>query len=639
MVFREIFLKNSRWISYWLNGFYYSVASFDPFIYRCGNLFFHCITGALVFFVTHALFTRMRTKNFFSEHAYILAFFTSALFLLHPLQTQTVSYVIQGQLEGLSGLFIMSMVLSFLIATGPYTTYIQYSAWLSLALCTFLACGTKEISIIAPLLLIIIDWFFVAQGDLKSFKRRLPIHCLITCCVIGIYIYFLKPQFFLNILGFRTEVANNIGNVLTHNSQDTITPYNFCISQAKVILHYIALFFWPFTMSVDYDWMLCRNIFALDCWLPFTLLFCSLIYIASRLYRDTTDVISFCYIWFFIALLPRASIIPSTELIADYKTYTASFGIFIILAAIVVAVCKRSKFKNYIYIFLILILGYLTYQRNTVWSSEEAFWLDIIKHAPKKARAYNNYGVALSHQNKHEAALSYFEKALDLDYRYPDALNNKAFAHSSLGQLDSAIHAIKQCIMLQPYYPEAYNNLASFLMQKHNYNDALDALDKAIYLRPHYGKAYFNKTRIYLMLDRVEDAWLSAKSACLEADFDNELGFNAFGMTSLMLNKFDDAIFAYSKTLAINPHSFEAQFHLANAYYLKHDYQQALPIFKTLLSHKPHDIKILYNYAETLLALDNYQAALGLYRRLQKIAPTLPGLDLRIAQCLAKTLQ
>ena len=104
-----------RWISYWLNALHYHWDKLEPFVYRRSNLIFHIITGLSVFFVTILALSGYQKKNFFSLNALPIAFFTALLFLLHPVQTQTVSYVIQGQLEGLANLFIMVITLSYFL--------------------------------------------------------------------------------------------------------------------------------------------------------------------------------------------------------------------------------------------------------------------------------------------------------------------------------------------------------------------------------------------------------------------------------------------------------------------------------------------------------------------------------------------
>ena len=167
LTFSELFFSSSRWIIFWLNTINYKLAQFDPFVYRFFNLCFHLIAGLLIYYLLNSILSRFKNK-FFEKNALYISFLTTAMFLLHPVQTQTVSYVIQGQLEGLATLFVLSIISLFVFATkqnGLLKTF-SYSMIFLLA---FLSSGTKEIAIVSPFLVLLVDWFFISQGELKEF--------------------------------------------------------------------------------------------------------------------------------------------------------------------------------------------------------------------------------------------------------------------------------------------------------------------------------------------------------------------------------------------------------------------------------------------------------------------------------------
>ena len=514
--------------------------------------------------------------TFLRTYGLFFSYFVAGLFLLHPVQTQTVSYVIQGQCEGLAGLCMVSMACLFLLLVDATSSIRRTFLFSLLCIMAALSCGTKEIAIVGPLLLILIDWFFVARGSWSSLRSRWWIHVPVCCTVFGLYVVLLKPAYFVQILGGTIELPNNLGNILTESVMHKITRYSFFISQFKVILHYITIFIWPFSLSVDYDWKLSRGFFEFDSIVPFALLCVLGWYIVRRLRKNPTDIVSFGLLWFFIVTLPRASIVPSTELLADYKTYTASIGLFFIgaYASVQLLVWLYKKYthnkrpmpayqeatkgtssvtprETYVYVLAITtflgLLAYMAYVRNTVWRSPQEFWLDIIAHAPKKARAYNNYGVTLCEKGENAQAVSYFQQAITLDKFYADPYNNLAVACHALGKLDFAINIIKRGIQLMPLHPEGYNNLASLLMEKGDFIDVEKLLRRALQLRPHYGKAYYNLGNYYTRQGMPEFAWQAYKASCMQADADNNMGFSAYAQASLKLKKYDDALFCVFK--------------------------------------------------------------------------------------------
>ena len=507
----------------------------------------------------------------------------------------------------------------------------------------FIAPGTKEIAIVSPLLILLVDWFFVAQGNVRALARRWWLHASIFIGIFGLYLYFLKPEYFTTILGLKMELHNNMGNQLTDSTHSRITPLWYCISQFKVILHYIAMFFWPFNISVDYDWVMVESFFALDCLLPFLALCTLALYTLYRLRKNRADVISFGIMWFFIAVLPRATIIPGTELVADYKTYLASIGLFFLWALAwtrcIAWLEKRfalnsSWLKALLPVALLMPIGYALYERNKVWRTAEEFWLNILQNAPRKARAYNNYGVSLSAAGKNAEAVPYFQKAFSMDHAYSDPYNNLAVAYGHLGKVDEAIEALQQSIKICPVQPEAYNNIASFYLIKKEYARAEELLKIALRLRPHYGKAYFNLGRLQHEMGKKEEALASFKTACLKADFDTTDGFLYYANCALELKKFDEAIYAFQKMTELSPNDARALAGIANSYTLQNKYEQSLPYFQKLLALNPNNMQLQFQYADLLLVTKHYAESLERFTAILRANPGLVPAYTKTAQCL-----
>lgn len=648
LTFGESFLKNPRWLPFWINAINYRLGKFNPFYFRLFNVWFHIFTGILLFYVIYLALWQLRNNSFFKQQAYAIAYASAALFLLHPVQTQTVSYVIQGRMEGLAGLFTIALVLCFLLITHFKSLFMRSMLTLLLFALALFASGTKEIAIIAPALVLLTDWFFIAQGNWYDLKNRLWLHGALFIIVFGMYIYFLKPNFFYKIASLQVETRNNIGNVLTERPGEKILPIPFFISQFKVIIHYIFMFLWPFNISVEYDWKLVSHFFAADCIFPLLLLLIILGCIFYILKNNKINPIAFGALWFFIGIAPRSSIIPSSELLADYKTYIASVGIlFIIASALIYCIMhivsslhmKQPIFHKQVTSYALLTLlmaqcGFFTYSRNKVWRSSEEFWSNIIENAPDKARAYNNLAVALAEQGKITEAIPLYKKAISMDRNYPDPWNNLAVCYSMTNRLPLAIEALKQAININKFSPEAYNNLASFYIQQKNYDLAEKALDMALKLRPHYGKAYFNLGKLYLEKEDAQKALENFKIACTQADLDNESGYSIYGQAALHFKKYEDAIYAYSQLVKVRPDATEYHTRLGHAYALNNQHAQALEHYQVVLKTQNNNASIWFNIGECYLHTAQPQKALEAFEKAKELKMQIPQLNVRIAACL-----
>jgi len=543
------------------------------------------------------------------------------------------------------------MTLLFLHTSYAQTMGKKVALTVALYATAIMACGTKEIVFISPFLLMLVDWFYVAHGTWDSFKKRLWLHASLFGLVTGISLYFLKPSFFTSIFGFNMAVKNNIGNIITEQPGQKITQGLFFISQFKVILHYIVMFLWPFNISVEYDWVLCKHLLAPDCILPLLVLLAIGLCIFRVLYTKRSHVLCFGALWFFMCIAPRSSIIPSPELLVDYKTYTASIGWFLIIAAAIIKLIEalgkrflgsynwfKSRHARACCSFLLVVpLGMMTLQRNTVWRSGTEFWMNIIQNAPGKARAYNNYGVELSQiYKRYEEAVPFFKKAIEMDNNYPDPCNNLAVCYSHLEKIDEAIAALKEGLRINPYYPEGYNNIASFYLRKKEYDNVEKCLKTALKLRPHYGKAYFNWGRMHSERGNHKEALECFKKACTIADLDNEFGFKVYAQAAFGQGEFEQAIWAYSKALECAPGDLEVCFNLANTYYLAKQYDQAVTTYKQLVAQRPDDIRFWYNLAEAHFMKEDIQASFDCLCRIAPHWEQLPQICIRMAGCYDK---
>jgi tetratricopeptide (TPR) repeat protein len=408
------------------------------------------------------------------------------------------------------------------------------------------------------------------------------------------------------------------------------------------------MFVWPFTISVEYDWKMVAHFFAADCILPLIALGIILFFIAHLLRKDSSNLIAFGALWFFIAIAPRSSIIPSSELLADYKTYLASVGVLFILACGIIKLIAEAQLSVEKYVFslshrhvqtaavllLAIPMGSLTYKRNKVWRTPEDFWSNIIENAPGKARAYNNLGVALSEQGKIQEAIPLYKKAITMDNHYPDPHNNLAVAYSMVGKMDLAIDTLKHAIRIHPYYPEAYNNLASFYIARKDFDQAEKLLNFALQMRPYYGKAYYNLGKIYIEKGNFEKALECFRTACTKADLDTEAGYQVYANAAINLKRYDEAIFAVRRLLSFNPSSLDLQQKLAQIYLWNKNYEESIMLYQHLIKAQPNNNLFWFNLGECFLHLKNPEKALDCYTQARNLKLNIPHLPLRMIACL-----
>ncbi|MCB9493094.1 MAG: tetratricopeptide repeat protein [Epsilonproteobacteria bacterium] len=642
-------LTSTRWLGEWLNSVNYKIGMFDPFSYRLINVCMHIVAGIMVFVLVRRLCQSLKENAFLYNNALYVAFATASLFLLHPVQTQTVSYVIQARLEGLASLMVLSTIFCFVRMVHAQAGVQKYLFGALTFFFAFVSCGTKELVVVLPALLVLVDWFFLAQQEWDEFKKRLVFHGAFWVFFASVIIHYLGLKFVTDAVMAKVITGNNRGNVLTEGALDTIRASEFFISEFKVIVHYLWMFIWPFGISVEYDWKIEQSIFALKVVGPFLVLATLFLLALSWIKVRRMAPWAFGIFWFFIAIAPRASIIPSPELVCDYKSYLASFGMMFMLGILLVRLLHtilpalqwvyESTYARELQLIGIMVLMlpviYSAYLRNKSWETCVAFWEDNAAKAPGKARVHNNLGVALSEVGRFDEAIASYKRAIDLDKHYSDPLSNIAVSYSLKGETDKAIESLKGAIHICPNYPEAYNNLGTLLLQKKEYDDAERALNIAIQLRPYYGKAYYNLARMHEERGDNDKAWEFLKKAT-EGDLDTPEVLLKLGQLGLKVKKYTESARALEKVVELGVYNEQVQFNLANAYFMCGKLERSLQIYENLVRNNPVESRYAYNLAEAYFSNNEIERAMEMFRKTTTLPNPIAQAFFRTAHCMEK---
>lgn len=492
------FLGSPRWVSRMLHHIVVQCWGVQPFPFRAVGLALHLISGLVLFWVLFLTLGRFYKRPFFHKHGLLIATCTAGLFLLHPVQSQTVLYITQATMEGLVVLFsfLLLLVMVAIACTTNFLKKIGLSV-VTLLIAVF-ASGAKEISVVLPLLGMIFDWFLLSQGQWHSFKKRLLLHGGVVLIIIATAVQqrTIKPSLVATVTQLSHPIKSNRGNILTHVGTEQITSLRYCFSQAKVIVHYLTIFFWPLNLSFDYDFKLASSFWCKEVLIPLTILLFVLISFLVLWVQQPSHPFIFCFLWFFVALLPRASFFPSTEMVCDYRTYYPSLGILLFIAFLI-AFCVVNV-SNRFYRGLVpltvsgLLVGccFLTITRSNVWRSSLAFWQDVIRHAPCKARAHNNYAVALVEAGLYQKAKGSFAQAIALDKQYAEPHINLGSLYQKEGNITLAKMHYRRALEIGEGHPELFYNLAKLYLSQDRKDLALTALQQAIHLRANYSKAW-----------------------------------------------------------------------------------------------------------------------------------------------------
>jgi tetratricopeptide (TPR) repeat protein len=447
--------------------------------YHAANLLFHVLSALTLYAIVRRTLLSGKTAAVFGAPATGPALFCALVFLLHPLQTEAVTYIIQ-RTESLAGLFFLLAL--YFSMRGFFSQ--RSRPWHLAATAAFLAgIGTKETIATAPLCIFLYDIVFVRRNALDSLRRsRLLYAGLGLAWVLELAL-----------------VASGFSDAGTFPASMVPSRLVYLSTQAGVILHYLRLFFIPRPLCFDYAWPSARpgETWPAGLFLIF-LLFASMLGIARRRPEG------FLGAWFFLTLAPSSSLAPLPDAAVEYRMYLALIAPAVLVIAGGYALLLRF-FSNGEHVLAaakktgacllslwVVLLGAVTYARNMDYRTEEAIWADTVKKRPANFRAKANLAQALLGSGRYIEAEALLREVLQNRPDLDEAHYNLANLLAAQGKTEEAMTEYRRAIALRPGLAEAYVNLAVLTAGKGDVSGAVSLYRRALSLKPRLAAAHFN---------------------------------------------------------------------------------------------------------------------------------------------------
>lgn len=569
-------LDDPRQVGYLSFALNYALDGENPFGYHLGNVIIHIANAILAFFLIRLLLVIAGPQETGSERRRILiAFLTGLIFLVHPVETQAVSYVTQ-RFTSLTALFYLLSVLSYLRARmkaeeddESRSAYLWYG--LSF-LGTIVAMRTKEVAFTIPLLIAAFE-YLLFRGS-RFGRRRFVFLVPFAALTFIIPVSILAPEFGLTLPGGGiTEVTRREKIYdLTERS-----PFIYLITQFRVIVTYLRLLILPVSQRVVYDFQSSQTLFEARVLFSLGILFLLLLSALFAWRRAKKDGIvhpsdyrlaALGVVWFFLTISVESSIIPIKDLIFEHRVYLPAMGLFAAFSALVVrfveyriTTTKRRYAAAAVIAGMIISLAVATYIRNEVWTDDVRFWGDVVAKNPDKAIGYNNRGNAYAKRGQHELALRDLNKTIS-------------------------------------WFPKDPNEKTTY--------------ERADFTTSNMAKTYMTRASVFFDMGEVEKgnadiALAKALIAVEPRDFRTIIGSaDAY----FKRGDYANAIQEYNKVLQWDPDNMNALMDRANAYSLTGNYKDAISDLSRLIAMSPGFAAAYHNRGEVYVRSNNKEKAM-----------------------------
>lgn len=519
----------------------YKYCGLDPSGFRVVNFLIHCLNAFLVFLLVRSTLNLCPAyKRSSSGSLEWPAFFSSILFLCHPLQTEPVNYITQR--------FVLMGAFFYLLTLYLYVRYrarLQIKYLIASQAAAIAAMFCKEFTVTLPLMLVMYEFYFL---DPAQKITQGPIKRLIPFFIIALIVPIMLLRTPLQTIGVakiaRTEPVVTEGPLKAQyyvditRACDDIGRKQYFLTQLNVVCTYIRLMFVPVHQNLDYDYPITDHLdgktFFCGAFLLFLLSLSVVMFSPCR-------ILSFAVLWFFLVLSLESSIIPIGHVIAEYRMYLATLGFALLVMDLLYMRQMDLKVLNVIALAIIIAFSVVTYQRNKIWTSELTIWNDVIQKSPHKARPYYNRGLAYYRLGDYTRSSLDYQRTVELDPKYVEAYINKGINDDQEGKFDQSLADYNKAIEIDPDISEAYYNRGYAYMKRNNFTQALIDYNKAIELRPNYIEAYINMGSIYFNHGDLGRA-LSLYSKAIDIDPGSAAGYFDRAVTYYQLRNYSNAL-------------------------------------------------------------------------------------------------
>ena len=377
----------------------------NPAAFKAVNLALHCANGILVWLISARLIRLLEPD----PGRRLFVCFTTALWLLHPMQLSTVLYVVQ-RMTLLSALFTLAGLWTWLRYRDEVIQRPGPRAYLKLmapvALCLVLAILAKENGILLLLYIIVIEKTLYA-GRGAGLKNGLLL--VLALPLFGLLVYLLRDLDGL-IAGY-------------HNRPFTLAER--LLTQPSVLLVYLKNILLP----VYGAYGLYHDDFPVSTGLlapPYTLLSIAgllLLFLAGLCYRKSAPVFGFAVLWFLAGHALEASFV-NLELYFEHRNYLPLLGVLFGLNYLLLKFIKRRQYRlsaglaGLVYSALVMGAFYL---EATLWSEPRLQALEWVKNHPASERALTSLAYEYADSGQYEQMVEVYTRLEQLkpDHIYP----------------------------------------------------------------------------------------------------------------------------------------------------------------------------------------------------------------------------
>jgi protein O-mannosyl-transferase len=480
-------LRPFAYLTFHLN---YLAGGLEPAGYRAVNVLIHSANAVLLFALVSLLGRLPGQVAPPASSRRFVPWVAALIFLVHPMQIESVTYIIQ-RFTSLGTFFFLGSVLLFLMARiGEDRPHARRCRRCSIA-ALLLGMLTKEFLFVAPLAMLMLDRLMLGTPPREALQRARPW----LLCMPLIPALVLATAAAQSPHGLSMLALLNVTSPTASGHSDAQYLVHYALTQPGIVLTYLRLLVLPRGLNVDPDHPFVTSPLDGQFLAPSAALMLiagSAAWWAGRRPGDPRTALACSgVLWFFLTLSVDSSIIPLPDVMAEHRAYLPSVG-FAIAVACLADLARTRRAAGPVQQWSIaagtaaavLSLAVGTAMRNEVWRSPVSLWQDTAAKSPGKSRPWMNLGTAYFESERWSLAIECYRRAVALAPSNAELWAYLAIAENAAGRFERALATAQQGLRLDPTAERAFLAAAFACERLGRPHDALVFLREWVRQRP-----------------------------------------------------------------------------------------------------------------------------------------------------------
>jgi len=567
----------------------YRIGKLEPFGYHLVNILIHTINGMLAYLLALCVFGRLSAFAFRSTAVkcdeqkgaspakglgasstsnHMMALLAALIFVAHPIQTQSVTYIAQ-RYTSMSALFYLASVLFYIqvrkfqvtLKSRPQlsenksvTAFFKvFTGFLFFVFLGVLAILCKENAATLFGVILLVE-YFLFDRTWVGWRKKLIWLLPITCLLIVVVLYY-----FASTRGMRFGNLLEDVSILTRETR-SVDRFSYLCTQFTVFVLYARLLFFPVGQNIDY--MLSFKTGFFDGFTPLAFIFMIFVFVVAFWNIRKRAAVSFGIFWFFITLSVESSIFPISDAMFEHRLYLPMFGFSVALVYGMFDLFRgRKTWAITILISAIVAFSLGTYLRNRVWQDPLVLWSDVASKSPHNHRAHYNLGNIMQRRGQLNDAQAHYEKALQLKSDFAVAHDNLGLVLMGKGRLSEAAEHGGMALRIKPSSATIQNNYGQILLKQGRIKEAVSRFYRAVRIKPSYAKAQNNLGIALAQQQKLAEAKKHLLKA-VRLDPNNSEIQNNLGQVFMLQGNYPKASRHFEAAIQLNPDFAQAQTNL-----------------------------------------------------------------------------